>query len=82
MHYKEAPVMLVTFDSYFDGEFWCARGMGVDIFTQGTTLDELMHNVKDAVELHFEETIDAGEQITVVSLTELQVGSIARISGC
>jgi len=56
--------------------------MGVDIFTQGTTLDELMHNVKDAVELHFEETIDAGEQITVVSLTELQVGSIARISGC
>jgi len=82
MHDREAPVMLVTFDIYFDGEFWCARGMGVDIFTQGTTLDELMHNVKDAVELHFEETIDAGEQITVVSLTELQVGSIARISGC
>lgn len=38
--------MLVTFDIYFDGEFWCARGMGVDIFTQGTTLDELMQNVK------------------------------------
>jgi len=82
MHYKEAPVLLVKFDIYFDGEFWCARGMGVDIFTQGTTLDELMQNVKDAVELHFEETIDAGEQITVVSLTELQIGSIARISGC
>ena len=67
--------MLVTFDISFDGAFWCARGMGVDIFTQGMTLDELMQNVKDAVELHFEETIDAGEQITVVSLTELLIGS-------
>jgi len=74
--------MLVKFDIYFDGEFWCARGMGVDIFTQGTTLDDFMQNVIDAVELHLEEHIDAGEQITVVSLTELQVGSIAKISGC
>lgn len=30
---------------YVDGAFWCARGMGVDIFTQGTTLDELMHTM-------------------------------------
>ncbi|WP_298669512.1 type II toxin-antitoxin system HicB family antitoxin [uncultured Methanofollis sp.] len=74
--------MLVKFDIYYDGEFWCARGMGVDIFTQGATLDELMNNIKDAVELHFEENIDAGEQITIISLTELQVGSIAKISGC
>jgi predicted RNase H-like HicB family nuclease len=74
--------MLVKFDIYYDGEFWCARGMGVDIFTQGATLDELMNNIKDAVELHFEENIDAGEQITIISLTELQVGSIAKTSGC
>ena len=74
--------MLVKFDIYYDGRFWCARGMGVDIFTQGTTLDELMNNIKEAVELHFEENINAGDQITVVSLTELQVGSVAKISGC
>lgn len=74
--------MLVKFDIYYDGEFWCGRGMGVDIFTQGATLDELMNTIKEAVELHFEEDIDAGEQITVVSLTDLQVGSIAKISGC
>jgi len=74
--------MLVKFDIYYDSKFWCARGMGVDIFTQGTTLDELMNNIKEAVELHFEENIDAGDQITVVSLTELQVGPIAKISGC
>ncbi|WP_246589289.1 type II toxin-antitoxin system HicB family antitoxin [Methanofollis formosanus] len=56
--------------------------MGVDIFTQGKTLDELMKNINDAVELHFEENIEAGEEITVVSLTEFQVGSVAKISGC
>ncbi|QYZ78422.1 type II toxin-antitoxin system HicB family antitoxin [Methanofollis formosanus] len=74
--------MLIKFDIYHDGDWWCARGMGVDIFTQGKTLDELMKNINDAVELHFEENIEAGEEITVVSLTEFQVGSVAKISGC
>jgi hypothetical protein len=30
--------MLVKFECYSDGKFWCARGIGVDIFTQGKTL--------------------------------------------
>jgi predicted RNase H-like HicB family nuclease len=46
--------MLVKFELYNDGEWWCARGIGVDIFTQGETLDELMENIKEAVEVHFE----------------------------
>jgi hypothetical protein len=46
--------MLVKFELYNDGECWCARGIGVDIFTQGETLDELMDNIKEAVEVHFE----------------------------
>ena len=74
--------MLVKFEIYHDGGFWCARGIGVDIFTQGKTLDELTVNIQDAVRLHFEECIDAGELITIVSLTEFQAGSVARISGC
>ncbi|KAF1073706.1 type II toxin-antitoxin system HicB family antitoxin [Methanogenium sp. MK-MG] len=74
--------MLIKFDIYYDGECWCARGIGVDIFTQGRTPDELIGNINDAAELHFEEDIEAGEQITVVSLTEFQVGSVAKISGC
>ena len=74
--------MLVKFEIYHDGEFWCARGIGVDIFTQGKTLDELTMNLQDAVRLHFEECIDSGELITIVSLTEFQVGSVAKISGC
>ena len=33
--------MLVKMDTYFDGEFWCARGTDESIFTQGATYDEL-----------------------------------------
>jgi len=47
--------MLVKFEIYNDGEYWCARGIGVDIFTQGKTLDELMVNIKEAVEVHYGE---------------------------
>jgi predicted RNase H-like HicB family nuclease len=47
--------MLVKMEAYHDGEFWCARGLGEDIFTQGETLDELLENIKEAVALHLEE---------------------------
>ena len=46
--------MLVKIEVYHDGEFWCARGIGEDIFTQGETFDELIKNIKEAVALHFE----------------------------
>ncbi|MGD0080175.1 MAG: hypothetical protein ABSB80_05955 [Methanoregula sp.] len=45
--------MLVKFEIYSDDKFWCGRGIGVDIFTQGKTLDELAANIREAVELHF-----------------------------
>ncbi len=50
--------MLAKFEMYFDGEYWCARGIGADVFTQGRTLDELMGNIKEAAELHFEEVLE------------------------
>ena len=52
--YNAVPMLLVKFEIYNDGEYWCARGIGVDIFTQGKTLDELMENIKEAVEVHFD----------------------------
>ena len=45
---------MVKIEAYHDGEFWCARGIGEDIFTQGETLDELIENIKEAVALHFD----------------------------
>jgi predicted RNase H-like HicB family nuclease len=56
--------MLVKIEIYSDGEFWCARGMGEDIFTQGNTLDELYQNIKEAVSVHLG-AID--EPITILS---------------
>ena len=45
---------MVKIEAYHDGESWCARGIGEDIFTQGETLDELIENIKEAVALHFD----------------------------
>jgi len=45
--------MLVKVEIYHDGNYWCTRGIGEDMFTQGKTLDELMENLKEAVEVHF-----------------------------
>ena len=47
--------MLVKVEAYFDGQHWCAKAIGHDIYTQGDTFDELMSNVKEVVALHFEE---------------------------
>lgn len=45
--------MLVKFEVYNDGKYWCARGIGEDIFTQAKTLNKLMNNIKETVEVHF-----------------------------
>ena len=62
--------MLVKMEIYSDGEFWCARGIGEDIFTQGSTLDELYENIKETVSLHYGET---GEPITILTLSEVRL---------
>ena len=59
--------MLVKIETYFDGEYWCARGIGEDIFTQGKTLDELHENIKEAVSVHFG---DMDEPVTILTLSE------------
>jgi len=69
--------MLVKFEIYNDGKYWCARGIGVDIFTQGKTLDELMDNIKEAVEVHFEELLKKGEEVKILSISETEVHSFA-----
>jgi len=70
-------IMLVKFEIYNDGRYWCARGIGMDIFTQGKTLDELAENIKEAVEVHFEELLKKGEEIKILSISETEVHSVA-----
>jgi hypothetical protein len=51
----EGTGMIVKFEIYSDGTWWCGRGMGVDIFTQGETFQALLKNIREAVLLHFED---------------------------
>ena len=67
----------VKFRVYYDGGYWIAEGVDVSIFTQGKTLDELMKNLKEAVELHFEDELKAGEVIKILSVSEMEVSSVA-----
>lgn len=65
--------LLVKFEIYKDEKFWCARGIGHSIFTQGRTLDELHSNLIEAVEVHFEDRIQPGEELKVLSISEFEV---------
>jgi hypothetical protein len=64
--------MLVKIEVYNDGETWCARGIGEDIFTQGQTVDELYRNIQEAVALHFEDETPPSE-INVLIVSELKL---------
>ncbi|MBI2980286.1 MAG: type II toxin-antitoxin system HicB family antitoxin [Chloroflexi bacterium] len=64
--------MLVKIETYFDGESWCARGIGEDIFTQGKTLDELQKNIEKAVSAHYG---DIDEPITILTLSEVKLAN-------
>ena len=64
--------MLVKIEVYNDGESWCARGIGQDIFTQGQTVDELYKNIKEAVALHFDEDVPPSE-IDILVVSELKL---------
>ena len=62
----------VKADIYFDGKYWCARCLDIDVFTQGKTLDDLVANLKEAVSVHLGHA-SREYQPTIVSLMELAV---------
>lgn len=64
--------MIVKVEVYNEGETWCARGIGEDIFTQGQTVDELYRNIKEAVALHFEDDLPASD-IDILIVSEMKL---------
>lgn len=70
--------MLVKVETYYDGEFWCARGIGEDIFTQGENLDELMGNIKEAAALYCDERLQQGEDLHILVLSEVEIKSASK----
>ena len=49
----------LKFEIYNDGECYCARCFELDIFTQGCTVDEVIANIKEAIELYFDDAENA-----------------------
>ena len=43
---------MIKAEIYHDGEYYCARCLDIDVFTQGKTLDQVVANLKEAIELH------------------------------
>ena len=46
---------MIKVEIYYDGEYYCARCLDFDVFTQGKNLDELIQNLKEAIRLHIED---------------------------
>ena len=65
--------MVEKFEVYHDGERWCARGIGTDIITCGDTLDELMEQIKDAVACRYEDELNQGKTLDILTITETEV---------
>jgi hypothetical protein len=65
--------MVVKVEVYNDGEQWCARGIGADIFTCASSLDDLLAEVKDAAACHFADQLQAGQPLELLLLTEAEV---------
>lgn len=70
-NYRLTVIIEKDADGYFA---FCPELQGC--YTQGDTYEEAMENIKDAMRLHIEDRIEAGEDIPVVesiSLTSLEV---------
>jgi hypothetical protein len=70
--------MLVRIEAYHDGQRWCARGIGEDILSQGDSFEDLIANVKEAVEPHIEGTVPPPD---VLILSEVKLGDGAPATG-
>lgn len=48
---------IIKAEIYFDGEYYCAKTLDIDVFTQGKTIDEAISNLREAVALHLEDEV-------------------------
>ncbi|OQX22011.1 MAG: toxin-antitoxin system, antitoxin component, HicB family protein [Candidatus Altiarchaeales archaeon A3] len=64
---------MIKAEIYFDGEYYCARCLNIDVFTQGKTIDEVVNNLKEAVSLHLEdENLPETSILTMMELGPLK----------
>jgi predicted RNase H-like HicB family nuclease len=73
--YMESMQRIIKAEIYFDGEYYCARTLEFDVFTQGKTLDETVENLKEAVGLHIEDETDYDlhDKLSILAMMDLAV---------
>jgi len=54
----------------FDGKYYNARTLDMDVFTQGKTLDEVTKNLQEAVSLHLED--EKQPQTSILTMMEIK----------
>ena len=54
----ESEIIFEVREDEADGGY-IARALGYSVFTEGDTLEELRHNVKEATDCYFDETMEA-----------------------
>jgi len=71
---------MVKAEIYHDGKYYCGRCLDFDVFTQGKTLDEIVLNLKEAIQLHFEDDeeylkdfVPSPSLLTIMDLGEIHV---------
>ncbi|MCD1296010.1 HicB family protein [Methanocella sp. CWC-04] len=69
--------MEVRIRVYRGEKYLCAEGMDADIFTQGKNLEELMHNIIEAIECYYDVSI---KDVTII--TEYKAGTFAETASC
>ena len=69
---------IIKAEIYYDGQYYCARCLDTDVFTQGKRLDDVVGNLKEAIMLHLEDiSEDASGYVANPSLfTMMDLGEI------
>ncbi|MEA2075935.1 MAG: type II toxin-antitoxin system HicB family antitoxin [Euryarchaeota archaeon] len=73
---------IIKAEIYFDGEYYCARCLNIDVFTQGKSLDEALKNLREAVSLHLEDEAlkeyNLSERPTILAMMEVGVPDVSE----
>lgn len=56
-----------------DGAWYVARCLEVEVTSQGRTLDEALANLKEALELYFEDQPASIEETPIIAPVEIEV---------
>lgn len=66
---------IIKAEIYYEGGYYCAKTMDIDVFTQGKTYDEAIQNLREAVALHIEDETDTFETMptSIFAMTEIAI---------